>query len=109
VGWAQGNGALHVSGGRNTTAGWITWSLEALEYAYNLGAVVEMIDDGGVGGADTDRLFGFLENSQQASLATMNFALRGFLWQDAELSVQLIQAGGSFTIKSAGSRRQSGP
>jgi hypothetical protein len=101
VGWGEMSAAeLRVRGREYTTAGWVTDTLEAMEYAYNLAAVVEVADQGVM--RDLSQPLTVLRSSAASGIGTLNLALRLSIPEDAQLQVSSIQAAASFNIKFGG-------
>lgn len=92
----EGKAALHISGRDNVTAAWVGQTLAALEYTYNLSAVSDLHDQGY--SLDLTALLRLLRQAEVTSVESLNVALRAFVYEDAQLRVDLIQAGGSWSI-----------
>jgi hypothetical protein len=99
----EGRIALHVSGREHVTVAWVNRTLAALEYGYNVTAVTDLYDQGSM--LDLEALLRLLQSSDGTSVDSMNVALRAFMYEDAQLQVELLQAGGSFTITFGGIAR----
>ncbi len=74
--------------------------MEALEYAYNLAAVIEVADQGAL--RDFAQPLSVLRNAEASGLGTMNIGLRLSVPEDAQLQISFVNAGGSFNIKFGG-------
>lgn len=100
MGWDYGEGELVISGEAYTTASWIIWTLEALEYAYNLGAMVDAIEsEGYLNGNSPIAAWGYLQESRHTPISSMNACLRPLIQPDHQLQISRIQAGQSFSIQ----------
>ena len=102
MGWdtSTSTAELHFDGRRHTTAEWVVTNLEALEYAYNIAAMVHLIDEGGY--ENLQDLNSDLRVSAQYGLSTMNLLLRRNLFAEIQLHVAVMESTNSFTVEFGG-------
>jgi hypothetical protein len=91
---------LEVRGRRYTTAGWVASTLESIEYAYNLAALIQLANQGSV--RDLSVPLRALRGSSGSGMSAVNSALRSSIPEDAQLRISSILATASFNIKLIG-------
>jgi hypothetical protein len=99
---------LHVENNRylegidsTPTAGDIADVLLALDYAYNIGGLTALYDQGN--SVDLATLLSILRNARESGVYAANYALRAMIWEaPARLHVNRFDVGGSFTISVSG-------
>lgn len=93
---------LRISGQEYTTLGWVYDSMAALEYAYNLVAVVQLVDEGHIHSEEFKDLVAVFRRSSELGFPTLNLLLRSFIPPDAQARLEGLETGHSFTIKFGG-------
>lgn len=90
---------LHVSGEDHTTIGWISDTLTALEYAYNVAATAELFNQGYVHDElIANRIASVFQQARGFGFATGNLLLREFIPPDAQAQVVELAVGNSVDI-----------
>ncbi len=95
-----GDLALHISAGSPTTVDEAVGTLQSLEYAYNLLAVVELLSQG-----HSPPIYSVLQvllYAEDAGVHTSNHALRCMIPPDARLQLDVVSTGGSHNVKVSG-------
>jgi hypothetical protein len=90
---------LYVSDRPHTVTS-LTGTLSSIDYAYNLAAFVELWDQGYA--PDFDTVFNLLSSAESVGIATVNFGLQATIPVDAQLQLELLDFGKSFTIGFSG-------
>lgn len=94
---------LHIAGRDHTTIGWVSDTLVALEYSYNLAAVVEIHHQGYFHDADTiERLAVTFQHLREYSFGTANLLLRQYIPDDAQVQLDFVNAKSSFDVSVRG-------
>ncbi len=96
---SMNTGQLHVAQVYNTVTD-VTAVLTAIDYAYNLAAIVDLYDQGYSPSLDT--VLNLLRRAEPAGISTTNFALQAFVPTDAQMQLEALEFSNSFIVKFGG-------